>query len=281
MKLKESSSRVVQGLFKSSSIVVQVLLVLLVMSIGAVQAASDAKSLETIKAEFDSIFPGRQAEKVTETPVPGVYEVELKGGGIVYYLGSTGESKYVFAGRLLQITKNNLVDLTEQSISRKAVERLKDYKQYAVKIGSGPVEVYEFIDPDCPFCRRVHQFLEQNEQKVTRYVFLFPLTQLHPQAEQKSLEILSKGISNGAVKHDAPEIAQAYKEALSGKWDKDWTPNLSKDSPEYTVARRLLDKHIEAGEGIVRGTPVLVINGKVIHGANMPAIEEALNAKTH
>ncbi len=49
--------------------------------------------------------------------------------------------------------------------------------------GKGERTLYIFSDPDCPYCQR----LEQNMvgvDNVTVYVFLYPLTSLHPNAEK-------------------------------------------------------------------------------------------------
>ncbi len=54
--------------------------------------------------------------------------------------------------------------------------------------GKGERTLYIFSDPDCPYCQR----LEQNMvgvDNVTVYVFLYPLTSLHPNAEKVSNQI--------------------------------------------------------------------------------------------
>lgn len=54
--------------------------------------------------------------------------------------------------------------------------------------GKGERTLYIFSDPDCPYCQR----LEQNMvgvDNVTVYIFLYPLTSLHPNAEKVSNQI--------------------------------------------------------------------------------------------
>jgi len=134
----------------------------------------------------------------------------------------------------------------------------------ALKIGSGPRTVIEITDPDCPFCRKASEFFAKRDD-ITRYVFLYPL-KMHPNAEAKIKYIFC-----------AEGKAKAYEEAMTGKLD-----DMKFKPCEDAAAAELVKTHKEIGgkigiEGL--GTPLFVIDGKVVRGANIPEIEKILGAK--
>lgn len=57
--------------------------------------------------------------------------------------------------------------------------------------GSGDITIVEYSDIDCPFCQRFHgtmqQVMEEYDGKVQWAYKHFPLTSLHPNANQKAL----------------------------------------------------------------------------------------------
>lgn len=57
--------------------------------------------------------------------------------------------------------------------------------------GSGDVTIVEYSDIDCPFCQRFHgtmqQVMDEYDGKVQWAYMHFPLTSLHPNANQKAL----------------------------------------------------------------------------------------------
>ncbi len=75
------------------------------------------------------------------------------------------------------------------------------------------VQLFEYSDYDCPFCKRVHptlkSLLEQNAGKVVWIYRQFPLTQLHPEARAKSEAALCAGKVGGS------DAFWAYSDALA------------------------------------------------------------------
>ena len=123
----------------------------------------------------------------------------------------------------------------------------------------------EITDPDCPFCRKASGFFATRTD-VTRYVFFYPIAQLHPQAEAKARYVLC-----------AKDQAKAYEEAMTGKLDE------MKFKPcEDAAVGELVNLHKEtggkAGAGVI-GTPLFMIDGQVVKGANIAQIEKILGAK--
>jgi thiol:disulfide interchange protein DsbC len=118
----------------------------------------------------------------------------------------------------------------------------------------------EFTDPDCPYCRKASEFLEQKKD-ATRYIFFLPLP-MHPDAENKVKYIFC-----------AEDKAKAYEDAMKGKLD-----NQKYEKCDKPEAVELLKFHKDlAGKMGINGTPFFIINGKkAITGANTPEIEAAL-----
>jgi thiol:disulfide interchange protein DsbC len=132
----------------------------------------------------------------------------------------------------------------------------------ALKIGSGPHTVIEITDPDCSYCRQASAYLS-GRNDVTRYVFLFPLA-MHKDAEAKARYIFC-----------AADQAKAYEEAMTGKLD-----DMKFKPCQDAAADTLLKTHQEIGARIgVTGTPLFLIDGQVVGGADIPMMEKILGSK--
>jgi thiol:disulfide interchange protein DsbC len=228
------------------------LCVLMVIMTGAtLQAATSEES-------FRKSFPDIPLESITPTDMPGLYEI-VTGGRIAYYAPGP---EYLIIGEIVTREKKNLTQARNTEIQGKKFKDLPLEK--SVKIGSGPHTVIEITDPDCPFCRKASAYFATRND-VTRYVFFYPIAALHPKAEEKVRYILC-----------AKDKAKAYEEAMTGKLDEmKFTPC------DDAAAAELLKIHKEIGEkvgGASIGTPLFMIDGQVVKGANMPQIEKILGA---
>ncbi len=144
-------------------------------------AAADEAS---VKKAVEAAYPKFKVEKVTKTPYAGLYEVFM-GGQIIYT-----DEKLTFLiaeGRLVDpktkkdITGERLEELTKIDFSSLPLEQ-------AIKVvkGNGSRKLVVFSDVDCPFCKRLERNELVNITDVTVYTFLYPIEQLHPDAENKS-----------------------------------------------------------------------------------------------
>jgi thiol:disulfide interchange protein DsbC len=130
-----------------------------------------------------------------------------------------------------------------------------------ITIGSGSKNVFEFTDPDCPFCRKASKYFE-GRQDVTRHIFFYPLPR-HPKAKEKAQYILSQSDS-----------AKAYHEVMSGRMDSVQTfattpKGVKLQQEQYDIAKT----------SKVSSTPTFIINGRIIEGFDVKKIEEALGPK--
>ncbi len=131
----------------------------------------------------------------------------------------------------------------------------------SITIGNGAKIVYEFTDPDCPFCRKATTYFD-GRTDVTRHIFFYPLPR-HPRAKEKARFILSM-----------PDKSKAYHDVMSGRMDA--APTLA-STPEGI---KLHEEQLEiAKKNKVSATPTFMINGRIIEGFDQKKIEEALGPK--
>ena len=219
--------------------------------------AGFAAAKEDFKAETDNLkksFPNLRVDSVKESPIKGLYEIVA--GNQVFYFSPDG---YLMFGEIWSKDGKNLTAEMREKVLSEKVKSIPLDK--ALKIGSGPRKVIEFTDPDCPYCRKVDEFLAKRTD-VTRYVFFFPLRQIHPDAEKKVSYILSQ-----------KDREEAFREVVSGALD-------GKPAPETDHQDAMLAEMEQVAKSIgVRGTPALWIDGTAVNGADIPRITALLDGK--
>ena len=220
-------------------------------------AGSDAKTLASIKQTLETRFPEHKFEDIQPGPIPGIYEV-FTGDGIAY---TDKTANYLFAGPLIDTrTRNNL------SVQRMDEKRAIDFSSLpldrAIKIvkGNGARKVAMFSDPDCPFCQQLEKEL-QSVTDITAYVFLYPLTNVHPDSAAKAHAIWC-----------SPDRAAAWTQWM-----------LERKAPPYTTCDGdPVDELQTLGTQLrVSSTPTLFFeNGRRISGAPGPGQLAAALDKT-
>ncbi|MHB8771256.1 MAG: DsbC family protein [Syntrophales bacterium] len=232
---------------------VLVICILLAIASGTpLQAATPEES-------FRKNFPDIPLESINPTEISGLYEI-IAGGRVAYYIPG---KEYLFVGNMISKERKNITEERNNEILTARIKSLPVEK--AVKIGNGPRTVIEITDPDCPFCRKASEYFAKRTD-VTRYVFLYPISSIHPKAEAKIRYIFC-----------AQDKAKAYEEAMGGKLD-----DMKFTTCEDPGAAELAKIHRELGDkvgipGI--GTPLFVIDGQVVRGANIPQMDQILGVK--
>lgn len=236
-----------------SKISASFLLILLLLPLTAC-AAQQQDQFKAVSSALAQNYPQLKTQQINQTPVTGVYEVVLLNNEIVYFAPASG---HLFIGELWSAQNRNL---TRESKSRMLAAKVKMFPlDKALKIGNGPTAIIEVTDPDCPFCRKSSEFFSTRDD-ITRYVFLFPLDRLHPQADAKARFILSS---------EDPEAA--YEDVFSGMYDDQPLPEFEDNG--------LLNFHRQIAAKVgVTGTPQFWIKGQHVSGFN-PQQFEALLAK--
>jgi thiol:disulfide interchange protein DsbC len=134
------------------------LLVLFCLPLWAGSALADAADGgQKLADRLQALRPGIPIHKVSPTPVPGIYALEI-GGGTVFY--GTEDGRYLFAGDMYELGETDLVNLAEadRTVKRKArmaEVALEDMVVFAAG-GETRAVVNVFTDVDCGFCQKLH-----------------------------------------------------------------------------------------------------------------------------
>lgn len=236
--------------------------VALVTGVNSHQAkANDKKDYDALIADLKKQLPNLTAPKISESPLPGLYEI-IAGEQVFYW-----REGYLFMGEIFDVKLGKSITAEKKEAVRAERDKGLSSKiaslplDKAVKLGNGKNIVIEFTDPDCPYCRKADDFLSKRED-VTRYVFLFPLKNLHPLAANKSAWILSQ-----------PDKAAALREIFNGTYDKKTVPGF--DITAMTTVEHNLKLGAELG---ITGTPVLIVNGSIVRGADVNKLKLLLES---
>jgi thiol:disulfide interchange protein DsbC len=109
-----------------------------------------------------------KVDSVAKTPYAGMYEVRTNGD--IFYTDET--ARYLFVGKVMDLT--TLQDLTRARVDQISAIRFSDLPlEDAIRTvkGNGKRVMAVFEDPNCPYCRKLHQTL-QGVDNVTVYTFL-------------------------------------------------------------------------------------------------------------
>ena len=103
-----------------------------------------------------------KVDSVTKTPYAGMYEVRTNGD--IFYTDET--ARYLFVGKVMDLT--TLQDLTRARVDQISAIRFSDLPLGdAIKTvkGNGKRVMAVFEDPNCPYCRKLHQTLAGDRQR--------------------------------------------------------------------------------------------------------------------
>ncbi|MCS7279503.1 MAG: DsbC family protein [Thermodesulfobacteriaceae bacterium] len=157
-------------------------------------------SKDKFQQVLSTFQPGISIDNIQKSPIDGLCEVtiqvspEQKG---IFYVDSKGQ--YIITGRILDLEKKK--DLTAERLeavnrrflSSQDMSELE--KRVAFTYGNSSNYVYFITDPDCPFCKKAENVLEQlvKEGKISVKVVLYPLEALHPKAKNKAIALICDG----------------------------------------------------------------------------------------
>ena len=212
-------------------------------------AEVDAAVAKTIKARLEAGNPKATYGEVRESPIGGLYEVEVDGGNTLFV--SEDGNHFVF-GDLYQVKTGGLVNLSEQ---RRTTQRAKvmeaqnidDMIVFSPK-GETKAYIYVFTDVDCGYCRKLHNDVpELNKRGIEVRYLAFPRAGLN---------------SLGYRKIATAWCAEDRNKTLTALKNRENVPlNVCKNNPvaeQYKLGNEVID---------VRGTPTIVMqDGSVVPG---------------
>lgn len=124
-----------------------------------------------------------KVDAVSKTGYGGLYEV--RSGGDIFY--TDANARYMFVGKVVDLS--TLQDLTRARADELAAIRFADLPlEMAIKTvkGNGQRVMAVFEDPNCPYCRKLHETLRQVDN-VTVYTFLLPILSDDSAAKAKNI----------------------------------------------------------------------------------------------
>lgn len=217
---------------------------------------------------FSHDFPNTRVDSVAQAPVKGLCEVH-SGVNVLYYAppdSSNSTRGLLFIGNVYTPGGENLTDRVKKRLESDVVRSI-DISN-AIKVGSGPVEVIEFSDPDCPYCRKLEAFFQRDDiaSKITRYVFLYPLERLHPFAQSHSRWILCQSDPGKALEEVMVD------EVLDGK-EVEYPASCTLTQTE----RHLRAAKTEARKIALSGTPLVIVGDSILRGPRLEVIEKNID----
>ncbi len=205
--------------------------------------------IATVQKNLKTNFPDIPVNSVNTTQFKDIYEVYM-GGRIVY---TNDDAKYFLVGNLIDLPNQvNITEQRQQVLSSIDVSKLPLNQAVKKVKGKGQRVIYLFSDPDCPYCKKLEAELDKVDN-LTIYLFINPITSLHPTADKTSKQIWCSS-----------KPYQAWTDyTLKG------IAPTAKDS-----CKNPIDKNLELAKKLeVTGTPTFFLkDGRRISGA-LPATE--------
>ena len=170
---------------------------------------------DTIRKNLAERIPAlTQIDEVTQTPMPGLFEVRV-GNEVLY---TDAEGNYLLQGSLLDT--RNRKNLTDERIEKLTAINFKDLPlKNAFKLvrGNGKRQVAVFEDPNCGYCKRFEKDM-QKVDNVTVHLFLIPI--LGADSEDKARNIWcakdkAKAWNDWMLTDSLPKAATCNTDALT------------------------------------------------------------------
>jgi len=210
-------------------------------------AQAEQPDQEALQKKLQAIDSRIVIQSLQKTPLDGIYEVQLNSGDLLYI---SDDGQYLIAGNLLQLGKEGVTDLTEQTRSQMRRQELQEIaaEEQVVFAAKGETKaiVQIFTDITCPYCVRLHDEVPQlNAAGVEVRYLAFPRQGVNSQAYQKLAEVWCAD-----DREEAMNLAKAGKDLPAAKCE---TPVAN----QFNLAR---------SQGI-QGTPAIILpDGQVIPG---------------
>lgn len=151
------------------------------------------------KEELASRLNGVEASDITESPLPGVYQVSV--GTQVAYI--TADGRYLIQGEVYDLESS--LNLTERSRASRRVEILAGIDPETMIVfgpenGEVKHSITIFTDVDCGYCRQFHREIDQvNALGIeVRYLF-YPRTGRDTESWAKADNVWCAGDRNEAL----------------------------------------------------------------------------------
>ncbi len=147
------------------------------MAIGlASTLALAAEPDQAIRTTLQSLQPDLPIENISKGPLDGIYQVQLKGGRILY---ASADGQFVVQGNIYQVKDGKPTNLTEKAESAGVAKTInaiaaKDMVVFPAK-GETKAHITVFTDTTCPYCQKLHAEVPELQKRGIEVRYLaFP-----------------------------------------------------------------------------------------------------------
>ncbi len=198
---------------------------------------------DAVRQSLEKLLPGQALDRVTESVVPGLYEVVV-GPRVVYV---SGDGRYLLQGSIVDIpTRTNITEAKEAEAKKAVMSQVAEDQMLIFAPEQYTHTMTVFTDIDCGYCRKLHQEMADYNREGIRVRYLF-----YPRA----------GLGS-----------PSYKKAVNVWCSEDQHASLTAAKAGEALESRDCDnpvsKHMHLGESMgVTGTPAIVLDdGKMVPG---------------
>lgn len=155
----------------------RVVAVLAGLSLAMITGLSHADDSEAaIRQTLAKIQPDLTVEAIGESAMPGLYQVQLQNGRLLY---ASGDGQFLVQGYLFQMQNGKPVNLTEQHETKATAALLSKIPAEEMVIfpakGETKAHITVFTDTDCGYCQKLHSEVpELNRRGVEVRYLAFP-----------------------------------------------------------------------------------------------------------
>jgi len=216
----------------------QGLLGALMLIIASLGVAADA-----IEERLQTLVPDMDEVVIAETPVNGLMQVQI--GSDVVYMSENG--RYLFQGRMIDMdTQVDLTDQVKSGVRAEALANLDGSEFVTFGPDDASYDILVFTDPDCGYCRRLHEQMKEYVDAGIRVNYLaFPRAGVGSGSYDKLVSVWCAEDRNAAM-----DVAKAGR------------------TPTPATCENPVESQYRLGQSLgVTGTPsILTLDGGIIPG---------------
>lgn len=207
---------------------------------------------EEIRAKLEEARPGLPIIEISQSTLPGFYEVSLSDGSLLIV---TEDGNHFIAGDLYRVEPVGFVNVTEERRSRHRKEMLKDLDESKMLVFAPPEgevkgTITVFTDIDCGYCRKLHREIpELNDLGIAVRYLAYPRAGVASNSYDKYVS---------AWCSDNPELSLTK-------------AKLGQEIDPRTCDNPIAEQFALGGEFGVTGTPAIVFENGMIQMGYSPA----------
>lgn len=219
-------------------------------------AFAPAFATEAIQQRLAQVVPSLTPDSIEPTAIDGIYEVRY--GPDVFYVSRDG--RYLIQGAMIDLeTRENLTERAANGARAEIFAGIDDAELTVfMPVGEVRHTINIFTDPNCTFCRRLHNEMRTYQQAGVKVRYF-----MYPVLGRDSPEIMTS-IWCGRSRTEGMDLAKAGK------------PVPKADCPTP------MDAHLALGRDLgITGTPATITEDGLVISGYRPAIDviRALNGQ--